>query len=81
MDIFKRQRDVHTEVAAASSGPARKRHAKDMRRKAKVINFGVMYGMGVNALRQNLGGTAPKRRNSITNISPPSAALANISSI
>ena len=28
-----------------------------MRRRAKVINFGVMYGMGVNALRQNLGGT------------------------
>jgi DNA polymerase-1 len=29
----------------------------DMRRKAKVINFGILYGMGVNALRQNLGGT------------------------
>ena len=26
-----------------------------MRRKAKVINFGILYGMGVNALRQNLG--------------------------
>ena len=30
---------------------------KEMRRKAKVINFGILYGMGVNALRQNLGGT------------------------
>jgi DNA polymerase I len=28
---------------------------KDMRRKAKVINFGILYGMGVVALRQNLG--------------------------
>jgi DNA polymerase-1 len=27
---------------------------KDMRRQAKVINFGVMYGMGVTSLRQNL---------------------------
>ena len=27
----------------------------DMRRRAKVINFGILYGMGVNALRQNLG--------------------------
>ena len=29
----------------------------EMRRKIKVINFGVLYGMGINALRQNLGGT------------------------
>ena len=26
-----------------------------MRRSAKVINFGILYGMGVNALRTNLG--------------------------
>jgi len=30
---------------------------KEMRRRAKVINFGVMYGMGVLALKANLGGT------------------------
>ena len=29
----------------------------EMRRKIKVINFGVLYGMGINALKQNLGGT------------------------
>jgi DNA polymerase-1 len=28
---------------------------KEMRRSAKVINFGILYGMGVNALRENLG--------------------------
>jgi DNA polymerase-1 len=28
-----------------------------MRRKAKVINFGILYGMGINALRGNLGTT------------------------
>jgi DNA polymerase-1 len=30
---------------------------KDMRRKAKVINFGIVYGMGVTALQANLGGS------------------------
>ena len=28
-----------------------------MRRVAKVVNFGIIYGMGVNALKENLGGT------------------------
>ena len=31
-----------------------------MRRRAKVINFGILYGMGVNALRQNLGADTPR---------------------
>jgi DNA polymerase-1 len=31
-----------------------------MRRKAKVINFGILYGMGVNALRTNLGADTPR---------------------
>jgi DNA polymerase-1 len=55
IEIFKNGEDVHTAVAAEVFGvPGDKVH-KDMRRKAKVINFGVMYGMGVNALRTNLG--------------------------
>jgi DNA polymerase-1 len=29
----------------------------EMRRRAKVINFGILYGMGVNALRTQLGST------------------------
>jgi len=31
-----------------------------MRRRAKVINFGILYGMGVNALRLNLGEDTPR---------------------
>jgi DNA polymerase-1 len=36
-------------------GVAPKEVTPDMRRQAKVINFGILYGMGVNALRANLG--------------------------
>jgi DNA polymerase-1 len=57
MDIFKTGRDVHTEVAAQVFKVPPEKVDREMRRKAKVINFGILYGMGVNALRQNLGGT------------------------
>jgi DNA polymerase-1 len=60
MKIFKGGRDVHREVASKVFGVKAEEVTPDMRRKAKVINFGVMYGMGVNALRQNLGGTRPE---------------------
>ena len=55
MNIFKSGRDVHAEVAAQVFKVDSKNVDKEMRRKAKVINFGILYGMGVNALRQNLG--------------------------
>jgi len=55
IDIFKSGRDVHTEVAARVFKVPAEKVDKEMRRRAKVINFGIIYGMGVNALRQNLG--------------------------
>jgi len=55
IDIFKRGEDVHTGVASSVFGVAPLEVTKEMRRKAKVINFGILYGMGVNALRVNLG--------------------------
>lgn len=55
IDIFRKGEDVHTAVASEVFGVSAEAVDKDMRRKAKVINFGIMYGMGVNALKQNLG--------------------------
>jgi DNA polymerase I-like protein with 3'-5' exonuclease and polymerase domains/5'-3' exonuclease len=55
IDIFKRGEDVHTGVAVRVFGVKPEEVTADMRRKAKVINFGILYGMGVNALRANLG--------------------------
>ncbi len=55
--IFRAGRDVHTEVAAMVFGVAPDAVDREMRRRAKVINFGILYGMGVNALRVQLGST------------------------
>jgi len=55
MEIFKNGEDVHAGVASRVFGVALDEVTSDMRRKAKVINFGILYGMGVNALRANLG--------------------------
>lgn len=55
LDIFTRGEDVHTGVAVRVFGVHADEVTSEMRRKAKIINFGILYGMGVNALRQNLG--------------------------
>lgn len=55
MEIFRNGEDVHTAVAGEVFGVPQSDVTKDMRRQAKVINFGIIYGMGVNALKDNLG--------------------------
>lgn len=55
VEIFARGEDVHTGVAVRVFGVKPDEVTREMRRKAKVINFGILYGMGVNALRGNLG--------------------------
>ena len=58
IDIFKNGRDVHREVAALVFGVAPEAVDYEMRRRAKVINFGILYGMGTTALRAQLGTSA-----------------------
>src|SRR3990167_1243896 len=55
IEIFKSGKDVHSAVAAEVYGVEEKEVSKEMRRWAKVINFGILYGMGVSALQGNLG--------------------------
>ena len=55
--IFKEGKDVHAGVASFVFGVPIDKVDHEMRRKAKVINFGIIYGMGVSALKKNLGGT------------------------
>ncbi len=54
--VFKEGKDIHSAVAMRVFNVEEKDVSSEMRRKAKVINFGILYGMGVSALRQNLGG-------------------------
>jgi DNA polymerase-1 len=55
--IFHDGKDIHTGVASFVFGVSMEKVDAEMRRRAKVINFGIIYGMGVSALRKNLGGT------------------------
>lgn len=54
IEIFKEGRDVHSAVASEVFNVSLAEVTKEMRRRAKVINFGMLYGMGVNSLRQAL---------------------------
>jgi len=56
-DLFKKNMDVHTGVAARVFGLEAGNVTKEMRQQAKVINFGIIYGMGINALRASLNTT------------------------
>ncbi|MEN9614263.1 MAG: polymerase polymerase protein [Candidatus Parcubacteria bacterium] len=54
IDVFLKGEDIHTRVASEVFGVAPEAVTKDMRRQAKVINFGILFGMGVSALQSNL---------------------------
>ncbi len=54
LSIFRSGRDVHKEVAAHVFHVLPEEVTAEMRRRAKIINFGILYGMGVNALRSQL---------------------------
>ncbi len=54
IEIFKKGDDVHSAVASKIFGVPIEKVNSGMRRKAKIVNFGMIYGMGVNSLRQNM---------------------------
>lgn len=54
ISMFTAGQDIHTGVAAKVFSVTEGEVTKEMRRRAKVINFGIIYGMGINALKANL---------------------------
>jgi DNA polymerase I len=55
IEIFKKGDDIHNAVAMEVFNVSSKEVTKAQRIHAKTINFGILYGMGVNALRVALG--------------------------
>jgi DNA polymerase-1 len=53
-EAFRNKEDVHTTTAAKVFGVAAKEVLRDMRRKAKEVNFGIMYGIGPFGLSSRL---------------------------
>lgn len=52
---FNSGEDIHTLTAAEINNISTEEVTKDMRRAAKAINFGIMYGMGSRALAESTG--------------------------
>ena len=55
IEAFQQDADIHTETAARVFGLERDAVTSDMRRRAKAVNFGVIYGISAFGLARNLG--------------------------
>ncbi len=54
-DAFRKEKDIHTATAAKVFNVEEDEVTKEMRYKAKSVNFGIIYGQGAFGLSQNLG--------------------------
>lgn len=77
LDIFRKGEDVHTSVASFVFKVPHAEVTSDMRRQAKVINFGIIYGMGVMALKQNLGTSRDEAQKFLNDYFETFSTLAN----
>lgn len=54
ISVFKQGKDIHSAVASRVFGVDESEITSEMRRRAKIINFGIIYGMGISALQKEL---------------------------
>jgi DNA polymerase I len=64
-EAFINDEDIHATTAARVFGVASQDVSRDMRRKAKEVNFGIMYGIGPFGLANRLGITQTEARDII----------------
>jgi DNA polymerase-1 len=64
---FKENKDIHTATAAKVYGVAESEVTKDMRRAAKAVNFGIIYGQSAFGLAENIGVSRTEAKTIIDN--------------
>ena len=64
---FKEKKDIHTATAAKVFGVEEKDVTKEMRYRAKSVNFGIIYGQGAFGLADNLGISRAEAKDIIDN--------------
>jgi DNA polymerase-1 len=62
LEAFREEKDIHARTAARVFGVAVSKVDEDMRRRAKVINFGILYGMSPFGLSRELDIPQPEAR-------------------
>lgn len=55
IDAFQNGRDIHTETASEIFKIPRGQVTSELRRRAKAVNFGIVYGIGAFSLSQDVG--------------------------
>ncbi|NLL91993.1 MAG: DNA polymerase I [Ruminococcaceae bacterium] len=55
IEAFSENRDIHTETAGEIFGVPRKMVNDELRRRAKAVNFGIVYGIGAYSLAKDVG--------------------------
>jgi DNA polymerase-1 len=67
IEAFRHDEDIHTTTAARVFNIDPQEMTPEIRRRAKEINFGIIYGMGAYGLSQRLGISPEEAQNFITN--------------
>lgn len=67
IEAFHKGQDIHTRTAAEVFGVSMDSVSKEMRRAAKAVNFGIVYGISDYGLSQDLGITRSEAKEYITN--------------
>ncbi len=67
IEAFKNGEDIHRRTAALVFGIPQEEVTPDMRRKAKEVNFGILYGIGAFGLKSRLGITQTHAQEIIDN--------------
>ena len=80
IDAFRNDQDIHTKVAREVFGVDADQVTPDMRRTAKVINFGIVYGMSGYGLAKSWASVPGKRKAISTPISSVTRASRRTSS-